>query len=92
MPDVAYLPLRLAHRSSVDLGIRRDLDSPAADAFLGIARQKFGTRSRVPRRPVFYFKSTSDTASERGSACVLCVTPRSGSGVRTNGDSPGRRG
>jgi DNA-binding transcriptional LysR family regulator len=41
MPNVVYKRLRSAHRTSIDIGIRRDLDSPIAEAFLRIIRRQF---------------------------------------------------
>ena len=41
MPNVVYKRLRSAHRTSIDIGIRRDLDSPIAAAFLRIIRRQF---------------------------------------------------
>lgn len=40
MPNVVYRRLRSTHRTSVDIGIRRDLHSPVAEAFLRIIRQQ----------------------------------------------------
>jgi len=41
MPNVVYKPLRSRHRTSIDIGLRRDLASPIAEAFLRIIRQQF---------------------------------------------------
>ncbi len=46
MPNVVYKPLRSTHRTSVDIGIRRDFHSPVAEAFLTIIRQQFSEKSR----------------------------------------------
>jgi len=44
-PDIVYKPLRSAHRTSIDIGRRKGLDNPAADAFLKIVRQHFQGKS-----------------------------------------------
>ncbi len=41
MPNVVYKPLRSTHRTSIDIGIRRDFHSPVAESFLKIIRQQF---------------------------------------------------
>ncbi|SRR6266567_79678 len=41
MPNVVYRRLRSTHRTSVDIGIRRDFHSPVAETFLTIIRQQF---------------------------------------------------
>jgi DNA-binding transcriptional LysR family regulator len=45
MPDVVYKRLRSTHRTSVDIGIRRDFHSPVAAAFLTIIRQRFSVEN-----------------------------------------------
>jgi DNA-binding transcriptional LysR family regulator len=44
LPDIVYIPLRSAHRTSIDIGRRRTLDNPAADAFLRIVHQQFSKK------------------------------------------------
>jgi DNA-binding transcriptional LysR family regulator len=41
LPDIIYKPLRSAQRTTIDIGSRKGLDNPAADAFLGIVYQQF---------------------------------------------------
>jgi DNA-binding transcriptional LysR family regulator len=41
MPNVVYRRLRTTHRTSVDIGMRRDFHSPVAAAFLAIIREQF---------------------------------------------------
>jgi DNA-binding transcriptional LysR family regulator len=45
MPNVVYKRLRSTHRTSVDIGIRRDFHSPVAAAFLTIIRQQFSVEN-----------------------------------------------
>jgi DNA-binding transcriptional LysR family regulator len=45
LPDIVYISLRSAHRTSIDIGRRRSLDNPAADAFLRIVHQQFSKRT-----------------------------------------------
>jgi len=45
MPNVVYRRLRSTHRTSVDIGIRRDFHSPVAEAFLTIIRQQFSVEN-----------------------------------------------
>lgn len=45
MPNVVYKQLRSTHRTSVDIGIRRDFHSPVAAAFLTIIRQQFSVEN-----------------------------------------------
>jgi DNA-binding transcriptional LysR family regulator len=45
MRNVVYKRLRSTHRTSVDIGIRRDFHSPVAEAFLGIIRQQFSVEN-----------------------------------------------
>jgi len=45
MPNVVYKRLRSTHRTSVDIGIRRDFHSPVAKAFLTIIRQQFSVEN-----------------------------------------------
>jgi len=45
MPNVVYKRLRSTHRTSVDIGIRRDCHSPVAAAFLTIIRQQFSVEN-----------------------------------------------
>ncbi|WP_433969979.1 LysR substrate-binding domain-containing protein [Tunturiibacter gelidiferens] len=44
-PNVVYKRLRSTHRTSVDIGIRRDFQSPVAEAFLRIIRQQFSVEN-----------------------------------------------
>jgi DNA-binding transcriptional LysR family regulator len=41
LSNVVFRPLRSTHRTSIDIGFRRDFASPVAEAFLRIIRQQF---------------------------------------------------
>ena len=45
IPNVVYKPLRSRHRTSVDIGVRRNFHSPVAEAFLAIIRRQFSTEN-----------------------------------------------
>lgn len=45
MPNVVYKRLRSTHRTSVDIGLRRDFHSHVAAAFLTIIRQQFSVEN-----------------------------------------------
>lgn len=47
-PNVVYKRLRSTHRTSIDIGIRRDFHSPVAAAFLTIIRQQFSVENEMP--------------------------------------------
>jgi DNA-binding transcriptional LysR family regulator len=41
MPGVVYKKVRSRHWTSIDIGLKPDLDNPAVEAFLGIVRRQF---------------------------------------------------
>jgi hypothetical protein len=41
MPGVVYKKLRSRHWTSIEVGLKPDLDNPAVKAFLSIVRQQF---------------------------------------------------
>jgi DNA-binding transcriptional LysR family regulator len=53
MPGVVYRKLRSRHWSSIDIGLRPNLDNPAVEALLSIVRSQFSKQkaSSAPRRP-----------------------------------------
>jgi DNA-binding transcriptional LysR family regulator len=44
MPGVVYKKLRSRHWTSIDVGLKPDLDNPAVEAFLSIVRQQFSKK------------------------------------------------
>jgi DNA-binding transcriptional LysR family regulator len=53
MPGVVYKKVRSRHWSSIDIGLRPNLDNPAVEALLSIVRTQFSKQkaSFAPRRP-----------------------------------------
>lgn len=53
MPGVVYKKVRSRHWSSIDIGLRPNLDNPAVEALLSIVRSQFSKQkaSSAPRRP-----------------------------------------
>jgi DNA-binding transcriptional LysR family regulator len=53
MPGVVYKKVRSRHWSSIDIGLRPNLDNPAVEALLSIVRTQFSQQkaSFAPRRP-----------------------------------------
>jgi DNA-binding transcriptional LysR family regulator len=53
MPGVVYKKVRSRHWSSIDIGLRPNLDNPAVEALLSIVRTQFSKQkaSSAPRRP-----------------------------------------
>jgi DNA-binding transcriptional LysR family regulator len=45
MPGVIYKKVRSRHWSSIDIGLKPNLDNPAVEAFLSIARRQFSKKS-----------------------------------------------
>ena len=45
MPGVVYKKVRSRHWSSIDIGLKPNLDNPAVEAFLSIARRQFSKKS-----------------------------------------------
>ncbi len=53
MPGVVYKKVRSRHWSSIDIGLRPNLDNPAVEALLSIVRSQFSKQkaSSAPRQP-----------------------------------------
>jgi DNA-binding transcriptional LysR family regulator len=51
MPGVIYKKVRSRHWTSIDIGLKPNLDNPAVEAFLSIVRKQFskGNVGTVPR-------------------------------------------
>ncbi|MGA8621529.1 MAG: LysR family transcriptional regulator [Candidatus Sulfotelmatobacter sp.] len=51
MPGVVYKKVRSRHWTSIDIGLKPDLDNPAVEAFLSIVRKQFskGSHGSAPR-------------------------------------------
>src|SRR5271170_5519360 len=45
MPGVVYKKVRSRHWTSIDIGLKPDLDNPAVEAFLSIVRKQFSKKS-----------------------------------------------
>jgi DNA-binding transcriptional LysR family regulator len=48
MPGVVYKKVRSRHWTSIDIGLKPDLDNPAVDALLSIVRRQFSKNSPEP--------------------------------------------
>jgi DNA-binding transcriptional LysR family regulator len=47
VPGVVYRKLRSRHWTSIDIGLKPNLDNPAVEAFLGIVRRQFSQKSHA---------------------------------------------
>jgi hypothetical protein len=45
MPGVVYKKVRSRHWTSIDIGLKPDLDNPAVEALLSIVRRQFSKKS-----------------------------------------------
>jgi DNA-binding transcriptional LysR family regulator len=51
MPGVVYKKVRSQHWTSIDIGLKPDLDNPAVDALLSIVRGQFSKKAGIRARP-----------------------------------------
>jgi hypothetical protein len=49
MPGVVYKKVRSRHWSSIDIGLKPNLDNPAVEAFVSIVRRQFSKKSPVSK-------------------------------------------